>query len=769
MLEIKNIKKSYKTGGFVQHALNGVDLKFRKNEFVAILGPSGSGKTTLLNVIGGLDTYDSGDLIINDQSTKKFKSVNWDYYRNNCIGFIFQSYNLISHINILANVEMSMTLSGYSKRKRKKLALDALKKVNLLEHAYKKPNQLSGGQMQRVAIARALVNNPNIILADEPTGALDSKTSKQIMELIKDISKDKLVIMVTHNPEIAEKYADRIIEFKDGKVVKDSNPYKEKDKTKEKLNIKKTAMKYTSALSLSFNNIKTKKWRTFITSFASSIGIIGIALILSLSNGFKNKIDEFEKDSLSQLPITITNQTITMDEENLEELTANHLKKYPTKKEIIPKKDEMDLMMHTNNITSEYIDYIEKLDDQYIGGINYLRSSALHIVTKDEKKNYKLVKTAADVENGYFYGFNIFPTSTSDTSGIVGANFDVIYGDLDTSKAGLILIVDSKNQMSASILETLGFDQNETIDFKDIINKEYKVIYNNDFYQKNGNIYTMSTDYKTMYHSKNSKTIKIQAILRGKKEKETLTSSSTGIYYTENLVNEIINVNKNSSIVKEQKKKNYNVLTTQKFENASSKDLALGYLGDKTVPVGIYIYPTDFDSKKEILHYLDAYNKDKKAEDRIVYTDMASMMSSLTDNIMNAITIVLVAFSSVSLIVSSIMISIITYTSVLERTKEIGILRALGARKKDISRVFNAEVLIIGLCSGILGILIALLLTIPINKILFSLTNLSGIAKLNPIHALILVLINSTLTLIGGLIPAKMASKKDPVIALRTE
>ena len=769
MLELKNIKKSYQTGTFVQHALNGVNLKFRKNEFVAILGPSGSGKTTLLNIIGGLDHYDSGDLIINDQSTKKFKDVKWDSYRNNCVGFIFQYYNLISHINILENVEMSMTLSGYSKRKRKKLALDALKKVNLVEHAYKKPNQLSGGQMQRVAIARALVNHPNIILADEPTGALDSKTSIQIMKLIQEISKDKLVIMVTHNPDIAEKYADRIIEFKDGKVMKDSNPYETKVKDKKKVNIKKTAMKYTSALSLSFNNIKTKKWRTFITSFASSIGIIGIALILSLSNGFKIKIDEFEKNSLSQMPITITNQAMSINEEDLNEIVNSKVKKYPEKQEILPKKDEMEMMMHSNIISQEYIDYIEKLDKKYIGGMNYLRTTGLNIVTKDKKENYKLVKTKQDLENGYFYGFEIFPTNVSDRIGIIDANYDVLYGNLDTSTPGLILIVDSKNQISETILDTLGFDSKENISFEEIMNKEFKVIHNNDFYQKNGPIYTMNNDYKKMYQSKNSKSLKIQAILRGKKDKETLTSSSVGIYYTEALVNEIIDNNKESAIVKDQKKNNYNILTTEKFNDSTSKDAVLSYLGDQTVPVGVYIYPTNFDAKEEILSYLDKYNEDKKQEDKIIYTDMASMMSSLTGSIMDAITIVLVAFSSVSLIVSSIMISIITYTSVLERTKEIGILRALGARKKDISRVFNAEVLIIGLCSGLLGIFIALLLTLPINKILYALTGLSGIAKLNPIHALILILINSMLTLIGGLIPAKIASKKDPVIALRTE
>ncbi len=769
MLEIKNIKKSYKTGNFVQHALNGVDLKFRKNEFVAILGPSGSGKTTLLNIIGGLDRYDGGDLIINNQSTKSFKNVEWDYYRNNCVGFIFQSYNLISHISILANVEMAMTLSGYKKKKRKKLALEALKKVGLFEHVYKRPNQLSGGQMQRVAIARALVNNPSIILADEPTGALDSKTSMQIMNLIKEISKNKLVIMVTHNADIAKKYSDRIIKFKDGKVLSDSNPYHEKEQEQGKLNIKKTAMKYASALSLSFHNIKTKKWRTFITSFASSIGIIGIALILSLSNGFKIKIDAFEKDSLSQMPITITNQAMSISDENIEKLYNNDLEKYSDKEVIIPKKDEISHLMHTNKITQEYIDYIEKMDKKYIGDMNYLRTTSLNLVTKDMNNHYQLVKTSEDIENGYYSGFNIFPTQVSDNKGIVETNYDVLYGKIDTKNAGLILIIDSRNQLNESFIQSLGYSKNENIRFEELLNKEFKIISNNDFYQKNGPIYTVSTDYKKMYQSQKSKTLKVQAILRGKKEKEQLTSSTSGIYYTEALVDEIIKTNQDSSIVKEQKNKDYNVLTMEKFNNNSSKDLILGYLGAKTIPNGISIYPTDFDSKEKIIDYLDHYNEKKDEQDQILYTDMSSLISSLTGSIMDAITIVLVAFSSVSLIVSSIMISIITYTSVLERTKEIGILRALGARKKDISRVFNAEVFIIGFCSGIFGIVIALLLTIPINRILFVLTGLPNIAKLNPIHALLLIVINSTLTLLGGFIPAHIASKKDPVIALRTE
>ena len=390
MLELKNIKKSYKTGNFIQHALKDVSIAFRKNEFVAILGASGSGKTTLLNIIGGLDRYDSGDLIINNKSTKKYKNIDWDRYRNNCVGFIFQNYNLINHINILDNVEMGMTLSGVSNKTRKKKAKEALKKVGLIDHIYKKPNQLSGGQMQRVAIARALANNPDIILADEPTGALDTKTSIQIMELIKEIAKDKLVIMVTHNPDLAKDYANRIIELKDGEIVKDSSPVTKKEEDKSEFKNRKPAMNFRTALKLSFNNIKTKKGRALLTAFASSIGIIGIALILSLSNGFKIEIDNFEKNSLSQAPITITEQAMKMDNDTINTVSNNDkkLEKYPTSNKVYIQKDVMEAMMHTNKITTDFTNYLTKIDKKYLSGISYDRGTNLIVVNKDYQNNY---------------------------------------------------------------------------------------------------------------------------------------------------------------------------------------------------------------------------------------------------------------------------------------------------------------------------------------------------------------------------------------------
>ena len=757
MLELKKIKKDYKTGDFIQHALKNIDLSFRENEFVAILGPSGSGKTTLLNIIGGLDRYTTGDLIIDGKSTKKFKDKDWDAYRNHAVGFIFQSYNLISHISVLENTMMGMTLSGISFRERKRKALELLDKVGLKDHAYKKPNQLSGGQMQRVAIARALANDPKIILADEPTGALDSKTSMQIMELIKEISKDKLVIMVTHNKELAENYASRIVNMKDGEIIGDSNPIDDNVKTGN-LKITKTSMSFLTALKLSFENIKTKKGRTILTSFASSIGIIGIALILSLSNGFNIEVENFEQDSLSQSPIMITNQTVQMDENTLNELKGdNEKEKYPSEKMVYSKNDISDTIIHTNKITDDYVNYIDKMDMDNISGISYIKGTNTILLSKNGD-DYKFLN-----DNSSSLTSNILPYSPSDS--LIDKNYDVLAGKV-TDEAGLVLFVDSYNRISSSLLESLGLD--ESASFEDILNKEIKVIFNDDYYKKiNGN-FIVENDLEKLYDSDESVSIKIMAIVRGKEDKELITGSS-GLYYTSALAGEVISKNKDSLIVKEQEKLDYNVLTHQKFDENTTKDSVLGYLGADVLPMAIYIYPKDFDTKDKITDYLDEYNDGKNEEDVIQYTDMAEMISSLSGNIMDAITIVLIAFSSISLVVSSIMIGIITYISVLERTKEIGVLRALGARKKDITRVFNAETFIIGVFSGLLGVAIAYLLTIPTNKIIEDLSGLAGVAKLNPIHSIILIIISLTLTVIGGFIPSKMASRKNPVEALRTE
>ena len=764
MLKLKNIKKDYKTGDFVQHALKGVDLTFRENEFVAVLGPSGSGKTTLLNIIGGLDRYDSGDLIIDGKSTKKFKDKDWDAYRNHAIGFVFQSYNLIGHISVLENVEMGMTLSGVSSAERRKKALSLLEKVGLKEHAHKRPNQLSGGQMQRVAIARALANDPKIILADEPTGALDSKTSTQIMDLIKEISKDKLVIMVTHNAELAESYATRIVKMKDGELLSDSKPY-DSDESKGNLNIKKTAMSFWTALKLSFGNIRTKKGRTILTAFASSIGIIGIALILSLSNGFNIEVENFEQDSLSQSPIIITNQTVQMDEDTLNELRGdNSTVEYPSDKEVYAQNNIADTIIHSNKITSDYIDYLDKLNKDDISGISYVKGTSINIVSKNGD-DYSFVQPSSSSMMSSTSSFEQLPSSNGD-DGIIENNYDVLAGEVNEDEVGLVLFVNSRNQISSDILKQLGFDEHASFD--DIINKELKVILNDDYYIKVGNNFMVQTDLEKLYDSEDSITVKITAILRGKEDKE-LIATNTGLYYTEALGKKVISSNDNSEIVKVQREADYNVLTRQSFDDTMTKDMILGYLGADVVPTAIYIYPKDFETKDEVTSYLDKYNEGKAEEDVIQYTDMAEMISTLSGNIMDAITIVLIAFSSISLVVSSIMIGIITYISVLERTKEIGILRAIGARKKDITRVFNAETFIIGIFSGVLGIAIAYLLTIPTNMIIENLSGLANVAKLNPVHALILIIISMALTIIGGAIPANMASRKDPVEALRTE
>lgn len=762
MLEIRNIKKSYKTGTFIQHALKDVSISFRPNEFVAILGPSGSGKTTLLNIIGGLDRYDSGDLVINGKSTKKFSDSNWDSYRNNCVGFIFQSYNLINHLNILENVEMSLTLSGVSKKVRKQKALDALKQVGLINHAYKKPNQLSGGQMQRVAIARALVNEPDIILADEPTGALDSTTSVQIMELIKEIAKDKLVIMVTHNKELAYDYANRIIELKDGELINDTNPH-EQIKNNQEYKIRKTAMSFFTALSLSFKNIETKKGRTFLTAFASSIGIIGIALILSLSNGFNIEVEKFEKDALSSLPIMISEQTVEMDEDSLAKMRDSFKidnNSYPSEEVIYIQKDMVEDTTHTNIINQEFIDYIEKINPKYVSGISYMRLVSINALSK-AKDGYKII------DNSYL---TTLPKSLDEKQNdVVEDNYDLLKGKFATNKDEVVLAIDSKNRVNEKLLEMLGFDlSKDNFTFDEILNKEIKVVLNDDWYIDNNNYFIPNFNYEELYNNKNNLTLKIVGIIRGKEDAK-LVSASSGIAYTESLINYIVENNSKSKIVLKQKEVDYNILTGEQFREGKDKDAVLSYLGNDNLPILVNIFPRNFDSKDEIIKYLDDYNETKLEEDKLLYTDMASLISSLSGSIMDAITIVLIAFSSISLVVSCIMIGIITYISVLERTKEIGILRAMGARRKDITRVFNAETIIIGLCSGLLGITIARILVFPANIIIYNATGLDNVAKMNPLHALLLLIISMLLTVLGGLIPAKVASRKNPVEALRTE
>lgn len=768
MLELKELTKRYKTSNLFQIVLNNINIKFRKNEFVSILGPSGSGKTTLLNIIGGLDGYDDGNLVINGISTKKFKASKWDSYRNNCIGFVFQNYNLIGHVSILHNVEISMTLSGVTRKEKRRRALKALEDVGLKDQAYKKPSQLSGGQMQRVAIARAIVNNPDIILADEPTGALDSKTSIQIMELIKKVSKDKLVIMVTHNDILAKEYSDRIIELKDGEIISDTNPCNLNDEDKEPLKIRKTSMCFLEALRLSLNNIFTKKGRTILTSFASSIGIIGILTILSLTNGFDKQIDSFEHDTMSSFPINISEVVLKSSYNDVRKVKGSNKKDalYPYKNE--------DSNIHENKITDDYVKYIDNIDDSLLSRVSYNWLTNFNILYKDIYGVKAL--------NGNDLGFVSLPKLFDDKNYMIN-NYDLLYGNYPLEYDELVLIVDNNNHIDSDLLKLLGISITDKIEFDKLIGKEFKLVNNNDFYISLGNdLFIVNKSLDKIYDLLSNKTLKITGIIREKNENKlnfmsdalptSMESKRTSkIGYSPDLIKYIVDENKNSRVVLTQEKsKGIVFMGNISFEDVSiTKKQALTMLGKDNIPLSINIYPKDFNSKEKLIKYLDNYNVGKKENEKIIYTDYAKEFSSASSNIMNAVTIVLVAFCSISLIVSSVMIGIITYISVLERTKEIGILRSIGARQKDIMRVFNAETFIIGITSGLIGILFTKLLIIPINMVLYDLTGLENVAKMNLCHALILVIISVLLTLISGFIPAKIASKKRPVIALKTE
>lgn len=757
MLELKKIKKTYNAGGLKQNALNSVSIKFRKSEFVCILGPSGSGKTTLLNVLGGLDNYDDGDLIINGKSTKNFGCKDWDEYRNNVIGFIFQNYNLIGHISVLANVELSLKLSNVPKKERKKRALEVLEKVGLKNHIYKKPNELSGGQMQRVAIARSLVNDPEIILADEPTGALDTKTSKDIMDLIKKVSDGKLVIMVTHNETLAKEYATRIINLEDGKITGDTNPYDEKEAEKKDYKFRKTKMSFKEALLLSLNNILTKKGRTLLTAFASSIGIIGIALILALSNGFDKKVNEYEKGIMSAMPIIISKESMNMDEETISNLKGKNKTEYPSEEYVMSKKNDMDLMTRTNNLTKDYIDYIMKTPKEYAYGVTFYSAKSFNIINEDKE----LIDSSKVNLGSVPYSFD-----KTVPNQVLEAYYDVLKGRMPQSKDELVLIVNAYNEVDENVLKALGLFGKEKISFDEILNSTLKIVPNDSLYKEYNGLFIKNNNMNELYE--NSINLRVVGIIRAGEQFPAFVQNSS-LCYTSEFNHYYINLNENSKIVKEQRKRDYNILTGMPFDESMTKETFLSYLGADELPMMIYLYPKDFESKDDLLKYLDDYNTNLKEEDKIVYIDQAEMISNMSGSIMSAITIVLVAFSSISLVVSSIMIGIITYISVLERTKEIGVLRSLGARKKDITRVFNAETFIIGITSGLIGVAIALLLTIPANIIIYNLTDLKGVASLNPLHAVILIIISMTLTLIGGYIPAHIASKKDPVKALRTE
>ena len=816
MLQLKEIKKSFKTGSFVQEALKGISLNFRESEFAAILGTSGSGKTTLLNIIGGLDRYDTGDLIINGKSTKKFKDSDWDAYRNNSIGFIFQNYNLIGHISILENVEMCMTLSGVSAKEKKRRAIEVLQKVGLNQHLHKKPNQLSGGQMQRVAIARALVNNPDIILADEPTGALDSNTSIQIMELIKEIAKDKLVIMVTHNPELAEQYANRIIQIKDGNLISDSNPIDDSEEIPTDYKLKKTSMGFITALKLSFTNIWTKKGRTILTAFAGSIGIIGIALILSLSNGVQEYVKTVEQDTLSSYPVTI--EKTTMDSTAMMSLmTGESTNSQEHDKDKVYSNNvmtEMITMMSAgtkiNDLKSfkQYLDSDESKVKDYANAVQYNYGIDLNVYKPDTSNGIVQVNPSTMFENLGMESMTESPFTQTDAwfemidnKDLLKSQYDVIAGQWPENYNEVAIIVNENNEISDYTIYTLGLaDQSEVVNmvttmytgekleekpkmmsytYDEILGLSYKVLLGTDKYAKENGVWIDKSKDENYMAKKiaNGLDVKVVGIIRLNDE-SVATSMSEGVYYNKELTEYIVEQTNNSEIAKQQRAdKTIDVFTGKQFGNGklSNYELNSQLLGiaDLEEPTSISIYPKDFESKDKISDMINKYNEKQKNEGHedktIEYTDLVGVLMTSVTVIVDMISYVLIAFVAISLIVSSIMIGIITYISVLERTKEIGILRAIGARKKDITRVFNAETIIIGFTSGMFGILITLVLLLPINAIIKTVANVSNIAVLPVGGAIALVIISMLLTLIAGLIPAKVAAKKDPVNALRTE
>jgi len=841
MLQLQHISKVYHTGNQEFHALKDISIRFRENEFVSILGQSGSGKTTLLNIIGGLDQYTSGDLLIQGKSTKQFKDRDWDSYRNHTIGFIFQSYNLIGHQTALSNVEIAMTLSGVSKAERKKRAIEVLERVGLKDHLYKKPSQMSGGQMQRIAIARALVNDPKVVLADEPTGALDSETSVQIMDLLKDIAKERLVIMVTHNPELAQKYSTRIVQVLDGNILSDSNPCEPTEETKQvDIQFTKTKMSFITALVLSFNNLLTKKGRTLLTAFAGSIGIIGIALILALSNGVSDYVKKVQEDTLVSLPLTISEQN-----------QSNLLATSPDLSEK-PYKDNHELGINTV-LTNLLKKQIGKNDLASFKTYLEEHASKVESLTKDIRYRYNLqpfiyasdtsngpksilpstladeVETANQTMKGYLQNLNYWSELSSDSS-MLESKYDVLEGRFPQDKSEIVLIVDENNQISDLLLyslrikdlselnDTKKLDElsSQTYQYSDFIGKTFKAVVNTNRFVKENNLWLNKIDNASYMKTQieNGLQLKIVGVLRQKDGTSSgVNTPSGGIAYTSALIDYTSEYIQNSDIVKEQEaNQNLNVFTGKDFakdpkpfssenlteeekiqlakmtpeeqaqyvqqyndNSASTYEENLAKMGviNKSKPAAIELYTSSFQQKQDLKEFINTYNTAKKEageDDKVLaYSDdIQSIMSSIT-TLVGVVTTVLVGFVAISLIVSSIMISIITYISVLERTKEIGILRAMGASKKDIRRIFTAETAIEGLISGVLGITITFLATFPINAIVAKMTNVGNVAQLPIEVALILIGISIVLTMLAGLIPSRIAAKKDPVESLRSE
>ena len=851
MLELRKITKIYATDDFKQTALDSVSITFKKNEFVSILGPSGSGKTTLLNIIGGLDEYTDGDLIINNVSTKKYKDTDWDSYRNHSIGFVFQSYNLIPHQSILANVELALTLSGVNKQERRKRAKEALAKVGLTDHINKRPNQLSGGQMQRVAIARALVNNPDIVLADEPTGALDSKTSEQIMALLKEVAEDRLVIMVTHNAELANEYSTRIVELRDGQIINDTNPAEEETKTlKKNTKTKRVGMSMKTALSLSLNNLLTKKGRTILTAFAGSIGIIGIALILSLSHGIQSYIDKTEQETLSSYPLVIQRESVDMVQMIETMTTSAEKSKENYKEDELNSINIIEDMFSTlsqevkRNNMKDFKDYIEsnKTDiKDYVTSIQYGYGITPNIYKVDDDKITQVnpntifdsfgMSTAgySSAYSSYMSQYDVF-TELIDNQDLLEQQYDLVKGDWPKEANEMVIVLGKNNEITDYALYSLGLlDQDalkkqfsnmttgkevefekKTFKLDDLLGLKYKIVLKSDYYEKKNGVWVDNSENEEKMKQilANAEEIKIVGIIKPNPEAVANQMQAGMVGYQNKFIKRIIDRTNNTQIVKEQlANEEVNVFTGNKFQDNSKFDInsltmdqkmALSQMSDTELaafidtysknasasyeenlkklgianldnPETISIYPKNFDAKEEITAIIDKYNEDKEEKDKLEYTDIVGIMMSSVSSIVNVISSVLIAFVAISLIVSSIMIAIITYISVIERTKEIGILRAIGASKKDISRVFNAETLIEGLTAGILGIIVTVLINIPANIIIKNLTGISNLSKLPTVGAIILIIISVLLTVVAGFIPAKIASKKDTVEELRTE
>ena len=869
MLNLKNIVKTYKTGNENVVALKGVSVRFRKNEFVAILGQSGCGKTTMLNIIGGLDRYTDGDLIIAGKSTKQFRDSDWDNYRNRRVGFVFQNYNLIPHQTVLSNVELALTLSGVSKHERRKRAKEVLEKVGLGDQLKKKPNQMSGGQMQRVAIARALINNPEILLADEPTGALDSETSVQIMEILKEVAKDRLVIMVTHNPDLADRYSTRIIRLLDGKITDDTDPYTDEqaaqagavEQNKKSGRKKKPSMSFMTALSLSVNNLLTKKARTILTAFAGSIGIIGIALIMSVSTGVNAYINSIERNTMASYPITVSETTMDtsamlsafMNSANASHDTEQQENTIYSNDIVVQMMESMTAGVTTNNLKDfkTFLESNEQIKENsydikysYSTGMNVYLNNDDGTYTKGLMNIYELYDamgmdtgSASEMMGSAVSGSSVWTELVGDSE-YISESYDLLYGKLPQNSDEIVFIVNDKNQVSDYTLYSLGIrdvnqlkeyldnvknnlnDDDNTVEletrsytYEELCDYTFSVLTDADYYSYDSqkNLISESSDAVITDRLANAIKLKVVGIVKPTDESEASSQEGT-IGYTKELMDRLIDSVNDSQVVKAQlENETVDLFTGISFEKkeytadeirafiASDPEMShyadmpdqmlleygnafmqtqatyegnlslLGYV-DREKPSGINIYPKDFEAKEVITDTIEQYNDAAAEEDKITYTDMVAVLMSSVTTIVNAISYVLIAFVAISLIVSSIMIGIITYISVLERTKEIGILRSIGASKKDISHVFNAETTIVGFSAGIIGIAVTLLLLIPINAILHSLTGISSLSATLPVlGAVILVLISIFLTYIAGLIPSGFAAKRDPVEALRTE